>query len=86
MPCGKVQDDAQRKSCQEGAYAGYKSCKESCKRASKTCTDMYVACTDKGMPCTRFIDHGNSLCAICRDNCQANKPYKFSECYKCGFE
>ena len=84
--CGKVQDDAQRKSCQEGAYAGYKSCKESCKRASKTCTDMYVACTDKGMPCTRFINPKYSLCAICRDDCDADRPYKYSECYKCGFE
>ena len=86
IACGKIKDEAQRTTCAEGAYATYKSCHENCQQMSKTCTDMYDACMDKGLPCTRHIDHGNSLCAICRDNCQANKPYKFSECYTCGFE
>jgi hypothetical protein len=84
--CGKVQDDAQRKTCQDGAYAGYKTCRESCKKASKTCTDMYVACEDKGPPCTDFIEKKKSLCEFCRSDCQASRPYKFNDCYKCGFE
>ena len=28
--CGKIQDDARRKTCQSGAYAEYRSCKENC--------------------------------------------------------
>ncbi|MEO5729100.1 MAG: hypothetical protein ABI134_09490 [Byssovorax sp.] len=84
--CGQIGDGAQRKTCQEGAYASYKSCRENCVQISKTCTDMYDACMDKGLPCTRHIDRGNSICAICRRSCQASKPYKSSECYKCGFE
>ncbi len=53
---------------------------------AKTCTDMFDACHDKGKPCTREIDPGLTLCAICRDDCQAKRSYKFSECYSCGFE
>ncbi|WP_437731941.1 hypothetical protein [Sorangium sp. So ce1335] len=52
----------------------------------KTCTDMYVDCEDKGYPCTRVIDGGKSLCAICRRDCQLKKRYTYDECYRCGFE
>ncbi len=86
IACGKIQDEAQNKTCAAGAYAVYKSCHENCTQMSKTCTDMYVACQAKGMPCTRFINPKYSLCAICRDDCDADRPYKYSECYKCGFE
>jgi len=86
IACGKTENEAQRKTCSDGAYAAYKSCAQNCQQMSNTCTDMYVACTDKGMPCTRHIDHGNSLCSMCREDCQANVPYRFNECYKCGFE
>ncbi|WP_438023577.1 hypothetical protein [Sorangium sp. So ce233] len=54
---------------------------------SKTCTDMYVDCIDKGWPCTRQWDvYGTKLCAVCRRDCQVKKPYSTSECYDCGFE
>ena len=52
----------------------------------RTCTDMFDACQDKGHPCTREIDWGMTLCAICRDDCQGKRSYKYAECYKCGFE
>ena len=87
LACGKIiKDDAQYKTCAEGAYAAYKSCHGNCLQMSKTCTDMFVACQARGMPCTRHIDHGYSLCTYCRDDCDADRPYKYSECYKCGFE
>lgn len=54
--------------------------------ADKTCTDMFEACQDKGMPCTRETSWGSTLCADCRVDCQAKKPYHTSECYQCGFE
>jgi hypothetical protein len=86
IACGKIENEAQRKACADGAYAAYKSCHENCQQMSRTCTDMYVACMDKGIPCTRHIEWKKSLCAICQNDCQANRPYKYSECYKCGFE
>jgi hypothetical protein len=86
IACSKIENAAQRKTCQDGAYAAYKSCHGNCVQMSKTCTDMYVACTDMGMPCTRHIEWKKSLCAICLNDCQANRSYKYSECYKCGFE
>ena len=86
IACSKIANDAQRKTCQDGAYASYRSCHDNCQQMSKTCTDMYVACTDKGMPCARDIDTGYSVCTYCRDDCDANRPYKYKECYKCGFE
>ena len=87
IACGKITDAAQSHACSEAARQVYKSCVASCRQMSKTCTDMYVACKDiKRMPCNRDIDSGYSICAHCRDDCQANRPYKFSDCYKCGFE
>jgi len=53
--------------------------------ANKTCTDMYEACIDKGWPCIRQVEGGMTLCAHCRRDCKANRPYKFSDCYTCGF-
>ncbi|AUX34733.1 MULTISPECIES: hypothetical protein [Sorangium] len=53
---------------------------------SKTCTDMFVNCQDKGWPCTRIIEGRKTLCAICRRDCQLEKSYSYRECYDCGFE
>ncbi|MGK3959301.1 hypothetical protein WMF38_40430 [Sorangium sp. So ce118] len=53
---------------------------------SKTCTDMFEACQDKGYPCTREIEYKKTLCAICQRNCINKHPYKYPECYECGFE
>ena len=45
--CGKVPDDAQRKSCQDGAYSEYKTCKGNCQQTNscrKDCEDKAEAC------------------------------------------
>src|SRR5262249_13309324 len=81
--CGNIENQAQRSTCQDGAYANYKNCRGNCQRMTKTCTDMYEACQNKGRPCTREIDPGKTLCAICLDDCRANRPYKYNECYSC---
>jgi len=52
---------------------------------SRTCLDMFEACQDKGYPCTREIEYKKTLCEYCRDDCKKDRPYKYSECYKCGF-
>ncbi|WP_437661329.1 hypothetical protein [Sorangium sp. So ce1182] len=52
---------------------------------SKTCTDMYVDCQSKPWPCSRFVDEGITLCAVCQENCLKDHDYKFRQCYSCGF-
>lgn len=52
---------------------------------SKTCTDMYTDCQSMPWPCSRFVDPGITLCAICQENCLKGHDYKFRQCYKCGF-
>lgn len=52
----------------------------------RSCTDMYVDCQEKGPSCIRQVTPKKTLCAYCRDDCQAKEPYKYSECYQCGFE
>ncbi|XXT18970.1 hypothetical protein WME94_52975 [Sorangium sp. So ce429] len=49
------------------------------------CTEMYEKCEDKRGRCTREIDYGRTLCDYCRDDCQDKRPYKYNECYQCGF-
>ncbi|WP_438031801.1 hypothetical protein [Sorangium sp. So ce204] len=51
----------------------------------KTCADMYVDCIDMPWPCSRFVDEGITLCAVCQENCLKGHDYKFRQCYKCGF-
>ncbi len=53
---------------------------------SRSCTDMFVACQDKGKPCTREIEWKKTLCEYCRDDCYHKRPYGRAECYKCGFD
>lgn len=52
----------------------------------RSCTDMYVDCREKGSSCNRQIDVGKTLCEFCRDDCASKRPYKYTECYSCGFE
>jgi hypothetical protein len=47
LECGKLEDEAQRKACQEGVYAHYKSCLGSCQESNscrKDCEDKAEAC------------------------------------------
>jgi len=85
IECAKNQDEAQRRACIDGSFEKFKSCTKECEK-KRTCTDMYEACQGKGLPCTREIDAGMTLCGICLNDCLANRPYKYSECYKCGYE
>jgi hypothetical protein len=86
IKCGNIDDPAQRRTCQDAAHEKYKKCREPCEQgAARSCTDMFVACTDKGWPCTRQIDKKKTLCAFCLDDCNDNRPYKYVDCYTCGF-
>lgn len=50
------------------------------------CRDMYVDCQAKAGFCIRVTTYGYSLCEVCRNDCQLNKAYSYSDCSKCGFE
>jgi hypothetical protein len=53
---------------------------------TRTCDDMYEACREKRKyPCNKNMG-GMTLCAACLDDCNHKRPYKFSECYTCGFD
>jgi RNA polymerase sigma factor (sigma-70 family) len=89
VECTKIKDEAQKRSCDDSAYATYKSCRGNCqKQADKNaCVLMYDACQDKkGLPCEKEVDGGKTLCAFCLSDCIDKRPYKYSECYQCGFE
>jgi hypothetical protein len=51
-----------------------------------TCTEMFTACQDKGLPCTKQIEPKKTLCAFCLEDCNAKRSYRYSQCYSCGFE
>jgi len=87
IKCGKIDDDVQRRACRDAAHEKYWNCSRDCVQAQRSCTDMFTACQDKGWPCTRRVDvYGTTLCRACQKDCLANNPYKFSDCYICGFE
>jgi hypothetical protein len=52
--CGKIENEAQRKTCQDGAYAHYKGCNNNCQQQSddkekckQACDRAYDKCMDK---------------------------------------
>jgi len=88
--CGKIADAGQRKTCQDSAYANYKSCRQNCASAQKTCLDMHDACQDIGGNCTKAYPgcdtYGSSACKSCFDACEKGNPYPSKcKCKSCGF-
>jgi hypothetical protein len=59
---------------------------QQCANTKSECLDMFDACQDKGGTCTQLILDSLDYCGVCRDDCQANKPYTYSKCYQCGFQ
>jgi hypothetical protein len=72
--CGKIEDDAQRKTCQDGAYALYKSCKENCQQTSscrKDCEDKAEACEAECRKLPEDDKAGRQKCWIACNNAYA---------------
>ena len=83
--CGKIPDDAQRKTCQEGAYAGYKTCKENCQQASDSnCAEKYQNCVNYAPTSCLAEEAGKSVCNRCLERCNAGDSPS-SKCRKCLF-
>jgi hypothetical protein len=83
--CAKIQDDGQRKACQDGAFATYDSCRNDCARnGSSACDDKYTDCVDNGPSSCGKKSGGKTLCQRCWERCNAGDAPS-SDCKKCRF-
>ncbi|MEO7330219.1 MAG: hypothetical protein ABI193_16710 [Minicystis sp.] len=76
--CGRIQSDADRRTCQDGAYASYKSCRENCTSVNscrKTCEDLASACEEL----CRKLPEGDKLG---RSKCWLACNVAFAACVK----
>lgn len=83
QPVGTAQGALSEAQCNEPPS---NACPQGGCTPTRTCLDMFEACRERRKPCTREIDYGKTLCEFCRDDCYSKRPYKYSECYKCGFD
>ncbi|XXX74697.1 hypothetical protein WMF30_44310 [Sorangium sp. So ce134] len=83
--CGKTDDEAQRRACQDGAHATYQSCRASCQQSgSDSCDEKYQDCQNNGpTSCLKKVG-GQSLCQRCWERCRAGEPPS-SQCRTCKF-
>ena len=85
LACGKIGDEAQHKTCAEGAYASYKSCRESCQQQSTSdCDENYQDCMANGPPSCLKKSGGKSQCQRCLERCNAGDSPS-STCRTCRF-
>jgi hypothetical protein len=85
LTCGMIADDAQRKTCQDNAYAAYKSCRANCTAsANKSCDDKYQDCVDNGPSSCLKRSGGKTQCYRCWERCNAGDSPS-SECKTCRF-
>lgn len=83
--CGTVPEEAPRKTCQEVAYAGYKSCRDGCERtANQDCDEKYQDCVDNGPKACLKKEAGKTLCNRCWERCKAGDSPS-SKCRSCRF-
>lgn len=83
--CGKIQIEAQRKACQDGAYAAYKSCRDGCAHNSTpACDDKYQDCVDNGLSSCLKRSGGKTLCQRCWERCNAGDSPS-ATCRNCKF-
>ncbi len=89
--CGKIASDADRKTCQDNAYAVYQQCRAACagepsptSPTSKECDDKYQNCIDKGPASCLKNSGGKTLCQRCWERCNAGDSPS-SACTACYF-
>lgn len=61
IECGKIEDDGQRRVCQDAAYVVYKGCREKCAQAIADCKERCKKACDK-------------IHDICHAKCNKNDP------------
>jgi len=74
--CGKIEDEAQRKSCQDKAYVVYKSCRETCSLSSSDCLEhCKEQCDKENIECIKNCPKGDK-------NCMNECNQQLGRCYK----
>lgn len=74
LTCGQSGNEAQRKTCAEGAYAAYKSCHGSCLQINscrKDCEDQAEACEAKCRKLPKDDKAGRQACWVACNNAYA---------------
>jgi hypothetical protein len=86
LKCGQIENEAQRRACQDSAHAAYKSCRADCERNSnRTCHEKWEDCQNYGpWSCRRPNPGSESKCYQCRDQCNSGAPPS-GACRKCLF-
>jgi hypothetical protein len=83
--CGKIQDDAQRRTCQDSAHASYQSCRGSCsQQLNADCDEKYQYCLNYAPTSCLAREGGKTLCQRCLERCRAGDSPS-DRCRKCGF-
>lgn len=83
--CGKIENEAARKTCQENAFAIYDSCRATCKKQeNKDCDDKYQDCIDNGPSSCLNKVAGKTLCYRCWERCNAGDSPS-DQCRQCKF-
>ena len=85
IACGKIENEAQRKTCADGAYADYKSCGQNCQQQSNSdCDEKYQDCIANAPTSCLKKSGGKSLCQRCWERCNAGDSPS-STCRTCKF-
>jgi hypothetical protein len=85
IACSKIANDAQRKTCQDGAYASYRSCHDGCRQASdSTCAEKFQNCSNYAPKSCLAKEAGKSVCNRCLERCNAGDSPS-NKCRKCLF-
>ncbi len=81
IACGKIENEAQRKTCQDGAYASYKSCHENCEQIDlndclERCKEQ---CDKENIRCIKNCPKGDKNCM---NECNQENGRCLKECDK----
>ncbi|MFS8065057.1 MAG: hypothetical protein ACMG6S_01670 [Byssovorax sp.] len=71
IACGKIENEAQRRTCADGAYAHYKSCGQNCQQSNscrKDCEDKAEACEAECRKLPKDDKAGRQKCWVACNN------------------
>jgi hypothetical protein len=85
IECAKIQDEAQRRACNDSSHEKYMSCIKECKNTPKdTCQEKWERCANYAPWSCRKGPGSESMCYKCWDQCTSGAPPS-SACRKCLF-
>lgn len=83
--CGKIENDAQRRTCQGSAHGSYQNCRVNCSQNSNgTCDEKYQYCLNYAPTSCLKREGGKTLCQRCLERCNAGDS-PADRCRYCGF-